>query len=134
MAQKLTPQQIQLTYMRLKKEIGMLGAQIASIKADKNEHKSVIDVLEAQPKTKKAFQMIGSVLTESTVEQVLPNLQKQLENFERTITAMDSQHQKKYAELKEFTTKYQLNPATGGSAADVRSEIQQSSTSKGVLA
>merc|ERR1712221_30768 len=89
---KITPQQIQLTYMRLKKEIGMLGAQIASIKADKNEHKSVIDVLETQPKTKKAFQMIGSVLTESTVEQVLPNLQKQLENFERTITAMDNQH------------------------------------------
>ena len=53
-----------------------LAAKINTLDLDKTEHELVINALEPLPAERKCFRMIGSVVVERTVGEVLPAVKK----------------------------------------------------------
>ena len=92
----------------MKQQTRQIGSKLAELKAEKNECSSVIKVLEEQPDDKKAYQMIGAVLTESTVGKVLPNLVLQRNNLEKIVNNLTIQLKDKGDEVRKFTEQYNV--------------------------
>jgi prefoldin subunit 2 len=53
-----------------------LSVKINSLDLDKTEHELVLKALQPLPADRKCFRMIGSVVVERTVAEVLPAVQK----------------------------------------------------------
>lgn len=69
---QITEQEVIATYRGLKSEIKQLAEKIAELEMDVNEHTRVMETLAPLDPSRKAFRMIGGVLVERTVQEVLP--------------------------------------------------------------
>lgn len=77
------PQQVAATFEARRNELQALASRIGDLEASGDEHKLVIETLqEAQAKdpARTCFRLIGGVLTEKTVQDVLPVLQHNAKN------------------------------------------------------
>ncbi|PNF31784.1 Prefoldin subunit 2 [Cryptotermes secundus] len=70
----MTNEQIFETFQTLRKEQVRFGNKIAELEFDLHEHKIVIDTLKEVDGDRKCFNMVGGVLYERTVKEVLPIL------------------------------------------------------------
>lgn len=68
------PQEEIQKYRSLLQESQRLSSKIAELEMDRNEHRLVIDTLEPLEPTRKAFRLVGSVLVERSVGEVLPSV------------------------------------------------------------
>ena len=71
--QKVDPQTV-LNFMR--EQCTDLSVKINTLDLDKTEHELVIQALEPLPADRKCFRMIGNVVVERTVGEVLPAVQR----------------------------------------------------------
>ena len=60
----------------LREQCTDLASKVNALELDKTEHTLVIQALEPLPKERKCFRMIGNVVVERTVAEVLPAVQK----------------------------------------------------------
>ena len=60
----------------LREQCTDLAAKVNSLDLDKTEHELVIQALQPLPADRKCFRMIGNVVVERTVAEVLPAVQK----------------------------------------------------------
>lgn len=67
----------------LREQCTDLAAKVNSLDLDKTEHQLVIDVLQPLPAERKCFRMIGNVVVERTVEEVLPAVVKNRDQVRR---------------------------------------------------
>ena len=74
-----SPQVIQ-QFNELMRESQNLANKIAELEIDRNEHVLVEETLGPLDPSRKAFRLVGEVLVERTVEEVLPSVQKNREN------------------------------------------------------
>merc|ERR1712117_388733 len=70
-----------------------LHQKLAEIKQERGEHELVADTLRKAEPERKAWRLVGGVLTERTVGEVLPALENQIENKAKEITAYREKHQ-----------------------------------------
>jgi prefoldin subunit 2 len=68
----LTEQQIIGTYKAMRAEIRQMAEKIAELEVETSEHDRVIQTLKNLPPTRKAYRMVGGILVERTVQEVLP--------------------------------------------------------------
>lgn len=73
LAGSMDPQTV-LNYMR--EQCTDLSVKINTLDLDKTEHELVINALEPLPGDRKCFRMIGNVVVERTVAEVLPAVKK----------------------------------------------------------
>ncbi|XP_058016744.1 prefoldin subunit 2 [Ahaetulla prasina] len=73
-----------------------------------NEHKLVIETLREVDPTRKCFRMVGGVLVERTVKEVLPALENNKEQINKIIETLTQQLQTKGRELNEFREKHNI--------------------------
>ena len=78
-AARPSDQEITAQFNVLKSELHQLAQKIGELEADADEHRLVIDALEPMNGDRKCFRMIGGVLTERTVADVLPELKNNQE-------------------------------------------------------
>jgi prefoldin subunit 2 len=57
-----------------------LAQKITELESDRNEHSLVADTLEPLEPGRRAYRLVGEVLVERTVEEVLPSIKKNMEN------------------------------------------------------
>ena len=76
MQSNVDPQTV-LNYMR--EQCTDLSMKINTMDLDKTEHELVINALEPLPADRKCYRMIGSVVVERTVGEVLPAVKKNRE-------------------------------------------------------
>eukprot|EP00539_Tryblionella_compressa_P004692 CAMPEP_0178753898 /NCGR_PEP_ID=MMETSP0744-20121128/11863_1 /TAXON_ID=913974 /ORGANISM="Nitzschia punctata, Strain CCMP561" /LENGTH=93 /DNA_ID=CAMNT_0020407757 /DNA_START=214 /DNA_END=495 /DNA_ORIENTATION=- len=84
-------------------ECQQLMNKIAELESDKNEHVLVEETLQPLDGNRRAYRLVGDVLVERTVAEVLPSIVKNKENLESTIQALRgrlSSRQKEAADLK----------------------------------
>lgn len=60
----------------LREQCTDIASKVNAMEMDKTEHTLVIQALEPLPKERKCFRMIGNVVVERTVAEVLPAVQK----------------------------------------------------------
>ncbi|KAK3284196.1 hypothetical protein CYMTET_8142 [Cymbomonas tetramitiformis] len=69
-------------FQGMRTELGQLWSKIGELDIDRNEHTLVIDAIEPLDATRKCFRLIGGVLVERTVGEVLPAVKKNREGLE----------------------------------------------------
>ncbi|XP_068634004.1 prefoldin subunit 2 [Battus philenor] len=89
-------------FQNLRTEQRQLANKISELEMDLNEHKIVIETLQAVDKSRKCFRMIGGVLVERTVGEVLPDLETNQERLPKAIQALNEQLARKGQEINEY--------------------------------
>ncbi|CAH2047599.1 unnamed protein product, partial [Iphiclides podalirius] len=108
-----TPEEIFAGFQNLRSEQRQLASKISELEMDLNEHKIVIETLKAVEKTRKCFRMIGGILVERTVGDVLPELENNQERLPKAIQALNEQLTRKGQEINEYIETYDIRVQRG---------------------
>ncbi|XP_061462104.1 prefoldin subunit 2 [Rhineura floridana] len=107
-AKALTAEQVVAGFNRLRQEQRGLASKAAELEMELNEHKLVIETLREVDPTRKCYRMVGGVLVERTVKEVLPALENNKEQINKIIETLSQQLQTKGRELNEFREKHNI--------------------------
>lgn len=129
MAQNVDPQTM-LNLMR--EQCTDLSAKINSLDLDKTEHELVIAALEPLPTDRKCFRMIGNVVVERTVGEVLPAVEKNRGQIKETIDKLTETLATKQKEADAFGAKHRIT-AQGGNTPMPAAPANDGEGSQGVL-
>ena len=92
----------------MRSELNQLYSKITELEMELSEHSLVISAIQPLDKDRKCFRMIGGVLVERTVGEVLPAVQRNKEALQEVITRLSEALVKKKKDLSEFETKYKI--------------------------
>ncbi|XP_065607629.1 prefoldin subunit 2 [Cyrtonyx montezumae] len=104
----LTAEQVVARFNRLRQEQRGLASKTAELELELNEHGLVIETLREVDPTRKCYRMVGGILVERTVKEVLPALEGNREQISKIIETLSQQLQSKGRELNEFREKHNI--------------------------
>ncbi|XP_034955125.1 prefoldin subunit 2 [Zootoca vivipara] len=104
----MTAEQVVAGFNRLRQEQRGLASKAAELEMELNEHKLVLETLREVDPTRKCYRMVGGVLVERTVKEVLPALENNKEQINKIIETLTQQLQTKGRELNEFREKHNI--------------------------
>eukprot|EP00977_Amphora_coffeiformis_P019892 scaffold7575_cov159-Amphora_coffeaeformis.AAC.7 len=107
------PPEVIQQYNALIQESNKVAQKIAELEFDKNEHRLVEDTLKPLDGKRRAYRLVGEVLVERTVEEVLPSVSNNREKLETTISSLQSHLETKNKEVAELKAKYNLQTEQG---------------------
>jgi prefoldin subunit 2 len=121
----------------MRQEYNALAQKIGEMELEKNEHELVINAIQNLNKDRKCYRLVGGVLVERTVGEVLPAVQKNRDNIVQTIQSLEKQLEEREKELNEFALKYKIalrksDDENQPTEAPTESKLKSSTT--GVLA
>jgi prefoldin subunit 2 len=96
-----------------------LASAVIQREQDTESHSLVIKTLEQQDATRRAWRLVGDVMVESTVAEVLPATQKNRDNLTHAAQALRKQLEAKRREVLAYEKKYniRMKPEGGNGAA-----------------
>ncbi|KAM3955693.1 prefoldin 2 [Aphomia sociella] len=97
----------------LRTEQRQLANKISELEMDLNEHKTVIDTLREVEGPRKCFRMVGGVLVERTVADVLPELESNRERLPKALQSLHEQLTKKGQEINEYIESHDIHVHRG---------------------
>ncbi|CAK1585795.1 unnamed protein product [Parnassius mnemosyne] len=109
-------------FQNLRSEQRQLANKISELEMDLNEHKIVIETLQTVDKTRRCFRMVGGVLVERTVGEVLPELESNRERLPKAIQALNEQLARKGQEINEYIETYDIKVQRTDRAPDAAPE------------
>merc|ERR1712063_30416 len=92
-------------FQRLRAEQRQLANKLSELEMDLNEHKLVIETLTGVDGDRKCFRMVGEVLVERTVKEVLPALILHRDQMVKLIEVLNKQVTSKGQEINEYKEK-----------------------------
>merc|ERR1712088_1249057 len=78
-------------FQNLCQEQRQLQQKLAELRQERGEHELVAETLKKAEPERKAWRLVGGVLTERTVGEVLPALLTQIENLSTVIKTLEEQ-------------------------------------------
>ncbi|TMW69351.1 hypothetical protein Poli38472_001507 [Pythium oligandrum] len=106
--QQLSDQQIIAMYKSMRAEIRQMAEKIAELEVETTEHDRVIATLQGLPPTRKAFRMVGGVLVERTVQEVLPAVVTNRDGVKQVLEQLNESIKQKEASANEWQRKYNI--------------------------
>ncbi|XP_028154384.1 prefoldin subunit 2 [Diabrotica virgifera virgifera] len=103
-----TPEEILTGFQNLRAEQRALSGKLSEFELDLNEHKMVIETLKNVNEDRKCFRLIGGILTERKVKDVLPVLVTNQEKLKEFIEKLQEQITKKGSEINEYREKHNI--------------------------
>ncbi|XP_062895203.1 prefoldin subunit 2 [Mobula hypostoma] len=103
-----TPEQVLAGFNRLRQEQRNLVGKGAELEQEVVEHGLVIETLAEVDPSRKCYRMVGGVLVERTVREVLPALENNRQQLVKLIESLNAQIQSKGRELTEYREKYNI--------------------------
>merc|ERR1711962_174646 len=85
-----------------------LQQKLAELRQERGEHELVADSLRKAEPERKAWRLVGGVLTERTVGEALPALENQIENLSTVIKTLEEQMETKAKEITAYREKHQI--------------------------
>ncbi|XP_061390666.1 probable prefoldin subunit 2 [Musca vetustissima] len=95
-------------FQQLRNEQRNLVNNLNTLEMDLKEHKTVIDTLKTVDPDRKCFRLIGGVLCERTVKEVLPQLVENKDFIEKTITLVTDDLTKKGQQINKFKEEHNI--------------------------
>lgn len=95
-------------FQELKQELNTLASKFNEIDNQAQEHDSVVKALTPLDSNRKCFRLIGGVLVERTVAEVLPAVKSNGEQIRMIATTLEKQTKTKENELISFQEKYKI--------------------------
>ncbi|KAI9447906.1 Prefoldin beta-like protein [Lactarius indigo] len=113
-APTVSDQEIQQTYSRFQNDLQTLASKIGELEQEAEEHVLVLSTLNealAEEPDRKCFRLIGGVLVERTVKDVVTALQTNRDGIRKVITSLTEQYKAKEGEFEKFKEEYNIRPA-----------------------
>lgn len=79
----MSPSDAVRRYNEIMQETPKLVQKITELEMDRNEHKLVEDTLTPLDPSRRAYRLVGEVLVERTVDEVLPSVKANRENVRK---------------------------------------------------
>ncbi|XP_013104011.1 probable prefoldin subunit 2 [Stomoxys calcitrans] len=95
-------------FQQLRNEQRNLVNNLNTLEMDIKEHKTVIDTLKTVDPDRKCFRLIGGVLCERTVKEVLPQLIENKDFIEKTIALVTEDLTKKGQQINKFKEEHNI--------------------------
>ena len=124
-----TESEIIEAYNRLRQEQNSIMSQIAQAESERHEHGLVVDALKPLEPQRRCHRLVGGVLVERTVAEVLPMIEDSVAQFDMLLKNLSEQLAKKEASMNAFMIKYKIRVR----GQDDKVEAKQQDA-KGVLA
>lgn len=96
-------------------------------------YRTVIETLKTVDADRKCFRLIGGVLCERTVKDVLPQLQENKEKFEKLIIVVTEQLSKKGVTINAFVQEHNINVRGNQNAAEESEPKTEQQANRNVL-
>lgn len=93
-------------FQQMRNEQRSLMAKITELEQDLNEHKVVIETLTEVCPDRKCFRMVGGVLVERTVAEILPALTNNRDQLTKVIESLNDKLVAKGKEVNEYREKH----------------------------
>ncbi|KAF9448245.1 Prefoldin [Macrolepiota fuliginosa MF-IS2] len=109
----LTPQEIQQNFLRMQNELQALAGKIGELEQEADEHTLVLSTLNealAEEPDRKCFRLIGGVLVERTVKDVVPALQTNRDGIRKAVSSLAEQYKAKEEDLESFKRDFGMRP------------------------
>ncbi|KAI0254839.1 Prefoldin beta-like protein [Lactifluus subvellereus] len=110
----LSDHEVQQTYSRFQGDLQNLASKIGELEQEAEEHVLVLSTLNdalAEEPDRKCFRLIGGVLVERTVKDIVPALQTNRDGIRKVITSLTEQYKAKEGEFEKFKEDYKIRPA-----------------------
>ncbi|KAK3828801.1 MAG: Prefoldin [Benniella sp.] len=101
-------QELTQTYNTMKSELNQLAQKIGELETEADEHTLVIDTLTPLDPDRKCFRLVGGVLVERTVKEVLPALKTNQEGIKTVTLQLVQKYKAKEDEFNAFQKKYNI--------------------------
>ncbi|EMC95485.1 hypothetical protein BAUCODRAFT_543201 [Baudoinia panamericana UAMH 10762] len=101
-------QDLQIQYSNYKETLQAIAQKIGDVEQEAEEHKLVLDTLTPLPGGRKCFRMINGVLTERTVQDVLPALQTNADGLKKVLDELLKQYRTKQDEMEKWKKKHNV--------------------------
>nr|XP_037278553.1 prefoldin subunit 2-like [Rhipicephalus microplus] len=130
-------------FNQLRQEQRSLTAKLIELEMELNEHNLVAEALQKVEGDRRCYRMVGGVLVERTVKDILPAVERNKESIAKSVEALNEKIVEKGQEVNEYREKHNIqirvssNPAsksqhTAGSSGG-ESEKPASQPTTGVL-
>jgi prefoldin subunit 2 len=93
---------LQAQYNAYKNQLQQIAAKIGDLETEVDEHSLVISSISELPPQRKAFRMIGGVLVEKTVGEVIPALKTNQEGIKGVMESLVRQYKNTEEEFGKF--------------------------------
>ncbi|XP_036444104.1 prefoldin subunit 2-like [Colossoma macropomum] len=131
----LSAEQVVAGFQRLRQEQRSMATKAAELEMEISEHSLVIDALKEVDPSRKCYRLIGGVLVERTVSEVLPALENNKEQISKIVDSLGTQMQTKGKELNEYRERYNIRivgeDEAAGKAAVAKRESEGGGTKGG---
>eukprot|EP00899_Mesostigma_viride_P025484 jgi/Mesvir1/611/Mv02045-RA.1 len=105
-------------FTQLRTELNQLWTKMNTLDAQFNEHKLVVAAMGPMEKERKCYRLIGAVLVERTVGEVLPAVTENMNRIEEVLKKYGEQLELKKKELSDFQSKYKIRVRGEGQQND----------------
>lgn len=95
-------------YASMKTEINQIYSKITELEMEVSEHSLVINAIKPLDPSRRCYRMIGGVLVERTIREVLPAVNRNKEGLEEVIARLTEALERKKKEVAEFEAKYKI--------------------------
>ncbi|XP_072518175.1 prefoldin subunit 2-like [Salminus brasiliensis] len=124
----VSAEQVVAGFQRLRQEQRSMATKAAEMEMEISEHSLVIDALKEVDPSRKCYRLVGGVLVERTVSEVLPALESNKEQISKIVESLGTQMQTKGKELNEYRERYNIRivgeDEAGGKAAVTKRESE----------
>ncbi|KAJ1913656.1 Cochaperone prefoldin complex subunit [Tieghemiomyces parasiticus] len=114
---KPSDQEIVAQFNGMKQELQSIAQKIGELEMEVDEHKLVIDTMKPLNTDRKCFRLVGGVLVERTVGEVLPALTTNFDGIKGIIGQLMQTYKKKEEEMNSFQKKYNIRVTKGPAQA-----------------
>ncbi|KAJ6351257.1 hypothetical protein OIU78_007220 [Salix suchowensis] len=119
-------------YSAMRNELNQIYSKITELEMDVSEHSLVINAIQPLDPSRRCYRMIGGVLVERTIKEVLPAVLRNKEGIEEVIARLNEAAERKKKEISDFEAKYKIRiRKSDGEVKDDASKKEGSS--QGVL-
>lgn len=129
----MNEQAIATLYTTMRSEINQLYSKITELEMEVSEHSLVIGAIQPLDPSRRCFRMIGGVLVERTVKEVLPAVQRNKDGLQEVIARLNEALEKKKKEVAEFEVKHKIRMRRSDSEAKDDGGGKEAGAAQGVL-
>ncbi|XP_039264422.2 prefoldin subunit 2-like [Styela clava] len=126
-------QEILEGFNKLRQEQRGIALKLAELEADVAEHSIVLDALEKVDKDRKCYRLIGGVLVERTVGEVVPALQQNKSQISQLTEVFNKKLSEKGKELNDFKEKHNIKVQNPSGVEEPTEAGKTSAKTSGVL-
>ncbi|KAK9454100.1 Prefoldin subunit-domain-containing protein [Dipodascopsis uninucleata] len=105
--------ELQSQYNEYKSTLQQLAQKIGELESEGDEHKLVLETLRPLENDRKCFRMIGGVLVERTVGEVIPALENNAQGVETVLQQLVKEYKKTEDDMKAWQTKNKVQVVQG---------------------